>query len=195
MVSVKNLFGATRGIPSRLGVCKPCFARLRNQTVSDYYGGLEPELGPTWQHNSVFLGNLEYQILPTEVQQYVHDLLFGGTGLNHYLFTVKCRRGGPWAHHWAHAKVFKRFAFVTCTFARDVARLLVMGANTTLWLKGRRLVIRPCLIRGSWLYLYGNKTWVRTDVAANNHDCLDVGETPPTTTLLATWGTKGDVPT
>ena len=78
-------FWATRGIPSRLGVCKPCFDRLRNQTVSDYYGGLEPELGPTWQHNSVFLGNLEYQILPTEVQQYVHDLLFGGTDL--------CQRG------------------------------------------------------------------------------------------------------
>ena len=134
--------------------------------MSDYYGGLEPELGPTWQHNSVFLGNLEYQILPTEVQQYVHDLLFGGTGLNHYLFTVKCRRGGPWAHHWAHAKVFKQFAFVTFTFARDAAQLLQLGDDNNYSLNDRRLVIRPCLIRGSWLWLKEYQTWVRTDETA-----------------------------
>ena len=159
-------FWATRGILFRLGVCRPCFDRLRNQTLRDCYGGLELEWGLTWQHNAVFLGNLDYQLVAKDVHGFVHNLLFDGRALNHYLFSVKCRRGGHWAHHWAHAKVFKQFAFVTFTFARDAARLLQLGDDNNYSLNDRRVVIRPCLVRGSWLWLEKYQTWVRTDETA-----------------------------
>ena len=94
-------FWATRGILFRLGVCRPCFDRLRNQTLRDCYERLELEWGPTWQHNAVFLGNLDYQLVAKDVHGFVHNLLFDGRALNHYLFSVKCRRGGHWAHYWA----------------------------------------------------------------------------------------------
>ena len=158
----------TQGPAFRHRSCQACYNRIRQPTLRTIYKGRDPPgWSEWWESNTVFMGNLPYDATDEEVAAWVHEQVFPDRDPYPYFFRVRCNNGGRPGNYEVWKKVFKRFAFVEFTFARDAKCMLEMldkdepdKDKPDKTFRSRRTTIRPCVVRVSWQW-YKKKEWVR----------------------------------
>ena len=164
-----------RGPAYRRGVCEGCYRELRTQTLRQLmqsYGNEPPGWSESWDARVVFLGNLDYEAIKSEVANWVKQLAFAHIDPKLPLFDVRCENGGHQGDHGGAKKTLKRFAFLRFEFARDAITLLDKFGEEEQTFQSRRIVAFPSVIAGSWIWL--RKKWYRCQ------NYIPVDEQPPT---------------
>ena len=132
-----------------------------------YKGSDPPGWSEGWEGNTVFMDNLPYDATDEEVEAWVQQQMFPDRDPYPPLFRIRGENGGRQGDHGLGKKVFKRFAFLEFTFARDAKHMLEMfdvdepdKDEPDKTFRSRRTTIRPCVMRGSWQW-YKKKGWRR----------------------------------
>ena len=166
-----NISYRTKGMAYRLLVCQTCFSKLRSETLAATYNctGEPRSWAQFWASRTVFLGNLPYKWERTDIESRVREHAFPHRDAQLPLFYVRCEKGGRQGDHGIAKKVFKGFAFMEFHFARDATVLLQKSNDIPLTMDSRVAVVRPCVIRGSWMWLWTEGIWAR----CHNYERID----------------------
>ena len=158
----------TKGMAYRLHICELCYNKLRSEHLPDIYPcpSEPPDWSQYWYNRTVFLGNLPYRWERKDIESWVWEKVFPRRDNQLPLFEIRCEKGGRQGDHGCAKKVFKGFAFLEFQFARD-AKVLLEARPLTM--NSRFVVVRPCVIRGSWMWLHGDGEWVQ----CHNYERID----------------------
>ena len=140
-----------KGEAFKHAMCKKCFDTLREESLNDLIG--PGEFQCEWEPRTIFMGNLPHEATEWQIANWVNHQVF-----NHPdppVCEVRIEAGGRQGDHGGWKKVYKHFAFLKFTFARDALWFLDHFACGDPEFMGRRLSIYPCVIQGSWLYVRG----------------------------------------
>ena len=91
-------------------LCKTCFTEEEQKTWQTICPRLSKE--NDWTDKTLFLGNLHYKCLKSELEDFVRKLLDRPSGLPDN-FEVKLHMGGKQGDHGLYKKVYKHFAHIT----------------------------------------------------------------------------------
>ena len=142
-------------MPYRLRICQGCYNTLHSETLEDIYKctGEAPDWAQSWKARTVFLGNLPYRWEKTDIESWVWRNVFPHRDDQLPLFYVRAEKGGLQGDHGCAKKVFKDYAFLEFQFARDAK--VFLQSKDPLIMDSRFVVVRPGVIRGSWMWLQG----------------------------------------
>ena len=123
------------------------------------YRAEPPGWSSSWDHRVLFLGNLPYTAIASEVTNWVYWRVFSNTNTDAPLFQIRCINGGHQGDHGVGKKVLNIFAFLTFQFAGDAKIMLDLFEWGEPIFQSRRLKIHPGVSPGSWLWLKGH--WIQ----------------------------------